>query len=235
MEGPGKLLDTLTGQLSAWKERSGYDLTSQIDSRAISAWLAENLKNAGGRYLHDVHFLGHHVFPAFYMFTAKENVRIAIYGYVPLKKENLRAIGDEIGSMVRSNALGIPLVAVAQGIVAVDSLLYLRRGTALLLVGDRRRGIDDTLHRHLYRYTSGLYTFHRGGQGFPGIGNLDIWHGRGGKDGQPNSSLRAQKTGRCASAGNLDRGRHRRGPVRVHRADLRALAHKPFFDRRAEQ
>lgn len=40
-----------------------------------------------------------------------------------MDRENLKEIGKEVQVMVRSNALGIPLVAVAQGIVALIGLL----------------------------------------------------------------------------------------------------------------
>src|SRR5690606_20176060 len=39
--------------------------------------------------------------------------------YIPMDRENLKEIGSEVQAMVRSNALGIPLVAIAQGIVAL--------------------------------------------------------------------------------------------------------------------
>jgi predicted PurR-regulated permease PerM len=43
--------------------------------------------------------------------------------FIPVSKSNLKIIGKEIQSMVRSNALGIPLVAIVQGIVALIGFL----------------------------------------------------------------------------------------------------------------
>ena len=40
-----------------------------------------------------------------------------------MKKENVKLVGNEMKAMVRSNALGIPLVAIAQGIVALIGFL----------------------------------------------------------------------------------------------------------------
>ncbi len=42
---------------------------------------------------------------------------------VPFSKKNIRVIGKEIQAMVRSNALGIPLVALAQGVIALIGFL----------------------------------------------------------------------------------------------------------------
>lgn len=42
-----------------------------------------------------------------------------LYEYVPLKDENVDKLSNEIENMVLSNAIGIPVIAVLQGIVAV--------------------------------------------------------------------------------------------------------------------
>lgn len=119
----GRPINTLRQSLEIWGERTGYDLTSKIDGTAISGWLAENLKDAAGGTFTLFLSLAIMYFLLFYMFTAKEDLRKIIYGYIPIKKENFRRIGHEIFSMVRSNALGIPLVAVAQGSVALIGFL----------------------------------------------------------------------------------------------------------------
>ncbi len=115
----GQLIDTIKQNLKVWEERLGYEITSQIDGAAISTWMAENLKNAAGGTFTIFVSLAIMYFLLFYMFTARKDLSELLYGYVPVRKENFTRIGDEISLMVRSNALGIPLVAVAQGLVAL--------------------------------------------------------------------------------------------------------------------
>ncbi len=43
--------------------------------------------------------------------------------YIPISKDNLKILGKETREMVRANAIGIPLVAIAQGIVALIGFL----------------------------------------------------------------------------------------------------------------
>ncbi len=119
LENSSQLIDTIRNDLAIWEEKLGYDITSQVDGNAISAWLAENLKNAAGGTFTIFVSLAIMYFLLFFMFTAKEDLREILYGYVPVDKQNFRRIGDEISSMVRSNALGIPLVALAQGLIAL--------------------------------------------------------------------------------------------------------------------
>lgn len=53
------------------------------------------------------------------MLTNRKELKESLFEYIPISKMNLRIIGKEVQAMVRSNALGIPLVAVAQGLVAL--------------------------------------------------------------------------------------------------------------------
>lgn len=48
-----------------------------------------------------------------------------IYRHTPLKKENTRLLGDEIRKLVLSNALGIPVTAILQGIIGIIGYYFL--------------------------------------------------------------------------------------------------------------
>ncbi len=48
-----------------------------------------------------------------------------LYRNVPLKKENIKLLGDEIRKLVFSNALGIPITAVLQGIIGAIGYYFL--------------------------------------------------------------------------------------------------------------
>ena len=52
-------------------------------------------------------------------------MEVALYEYVPLHDENVGKVGKEINMMVRSNAIGIPVIAIAQGIVALIGYLII--------------------------------------------------------------------------------------------------------------
>lgn len=48
-----------------------------------------------------------------------------LMSYIPLGKDNLEVIGNESDELVKSNAFGIPLVAISQGIIALIGYLAL--------------------------------------------------------------------------------------------------------------
>ncbi len=113
------IFETLKVQISSWEERLGYSFTSEMDTSAISSWLAENLQNIAGGTFTMLIALAIMYFLLFYMFTDRNELRNSLFEYIPIKRENLKSIGDEIHSSVRSNAIGIPLVAIVQGIIAL--------------------------------------------------------------------------------------------------------------------
>lgn len=118
-----KVTKILKERLTRWEDTLGFDISSGIDPDAISQWLSENIQSfAGGTF--DVFIsIGIMYFLLYYMLTNRKMLRESLFEYIPINTENLKAIGQESQKMVRSNALGIPLVALVQGIVALIGFL----------------------------------------------------------------------------------------------------------------
>jgi predicted PurR-regulated permease PerM len=117
------VIKALKEQLAKIEDTVGYDLTSQIDPSAITGWLSDNLQNLAGGTFNAFIAIGLMYFMLYYMFTNRTDLRESLKEYIPMHRGNLKEIGIEDQAMVRSNALGIPLVAVAQGIVALIGFL----------------------------------------------------------------------------------------------------------------
>lgn len=118
-----KVITALKGQLSQLESEFNFDLASQIDVGAISSWLTANLQRIAGSTFNIFIAIGLMYFILFYMFTNRRLVKKSVGSYIPISKTNLKVIGKEIQVMVRSNALGIPLVAIAQGVIALIGFL----------------------------------------------------------------------------------------------------------------
>ena len=58
-------------------------------------------------------------FILYFMLVNGRKMENNIYEHVPLRDENVEMLGKEVRSMVLSNAVGIPVIAVLQGIVAL--------------------------------------------------------------------------------------------------------------------
>src|SRR5690606_31214757 len=110
-------------QLGSIEAKVGYDLNSQIDASAISGWISSHLQSFVGDTFNAFIAIGLMYFMLYYMFTNRSELKESLKEYIPMDRENLQEIGAEVQEMVRSNALGIPLVAIAQGVIALIGFL----------------------------------------------------------------------------------------------------------------
>ena len=118
-----KFITAFKEQLAILENTLGYDITSKIDVSAISGWLSQNLQNIAGNTFTIFIAVAIMYFLLFYMFVSPKALRTTLEKFTPFSKENMKIIGNQGVKMVRSNALGIPLVAIAQGIVALIGFL----------------------------------------------------------------------------------------------------------------
>jgi len=123
VENSERVTKIVKSQMTEIESRFGYDLSSQIDASAISGWLSENLQSFAGGTFNTVIAISIMYFMLYYMFTNRRQLRESLMDYIPINRDNLKLVGNEMHAMVRANALGIPLVAVAQGIVALIGFL----------------------------------------------------------------------------------------------------------------
>ncbi|WP_446051354.1 AI-2E family transporter [Zobellia laminariae] len=118
-----KVTKALKTQLQSIENYVGYDLSSQIDVSKVSGWLSDSLQGFAGSTFTSVIAIGIMYFFLYFMLTNRKEMRESLFEYIPISTENLKTIGSKIRRMVRANALGIPLVAIAQGIVALIGFL----------------------------------------------------------------------------------------------------------------
>ncbi|MFL0353717.1 AI-2E family transporter [Xanthomarina sp. GH4-25] len=118
-----KVIQVVKTQLGELESRFGFDLTSQIDASAISSWLSKHLQDVAGGTFNTAIGIAIMYFLLFYMLTNRKQLKESLMEYIPISRDNLKILGKETRQMVRANAIGIPLVAVAQGIVALIGFL----------------------------------------------------------------------------------------------------------------
>ncbi|SDH74679.1 AI-2E family transporter [Winogradskyella thalassocola] len=118
-----KVIDAFKDQVSKIKFETGFDVNSQIDTQGITTWLSESLQSMAGNTFNLLIAIGLMYFMLFFMLTNRKELRQSLRDYLPLNTDNVNEIGKEVQAMVKSNAIGIPLVALAQGIIALIGFL----------------------------------------------------------------------------------------------------------------
>jgi predicted PurR-regulated permease PerM len=111
---------TQVANLEGWVN---YDLSSQINVSAISGSLSNSLQSFAGGTFTVIIAIGIMYFILYFMLTNRKQMQNSLSQYVPLSNNNFETLGEEVHKTVSANALGIPLVAVAQGIVALIGFL----------------------------------------------------------------------------------------------------------------
>ena len=117
------VLNVIKSRLEDWENYLGFQFIENIEDADISSKLTENLSLIVGGAFSTFIAISIMYFLLYYMFTNRKLFRESLIVYIPISKENLKLLGDEVQIMVRSNALGIPLVAMAQGLVALLGFL----------------------------------------------------------------------------------------------------------------
>lgn len=118
-----RVLKAIKKQMGVFEEKLNYDLSSQIDASGISSWVTEQLQGFAGGTFNVIISIGIMYFLLYFMLTNRRKMRESLYEFIPTRKKNIELMGKEIVAMVRSNAIGIPMVAIAQGLVALIGFL----------------------------------------------------------------------------------------------------------------
>ncbi len=120
-----RVIRAVKEQLTEAETYVGYSLSDSIDTSSVTNWMSGNLQSLAGGTFNAFIAIGIMYFMLYYMLVKRDSMKSSLISYIPLGNENLKIIGKESDQLVRSNALGIPLVAVFQGIIALIGYLIL--------------------------------------------------------------------------------------------------------------
>lgn len=123
VENSEKIAKVVKTKMKWLEDNYSFDLSSRVNTEELSTWISENLDNFAGGTFNIFIAIGLMYFLLYYMLTNRNELKSSLYEYIPISEDNLKIIGSESQAMVRSNAIGIPLVAIAQGIIALIGFL----------------------------------------------------------------------------------------------------------------
>lgn len=114
-----KVIEAAKAQLVQIETISGINLGEKIDSTAVTDWLSNNLKGLAGGTFEVFIAISIMYFLLYYMLLNQKKLKISMETYIPIDVENLKLIAKESAKKVKANAIGIPLVALFQGIISL--------------------------------------------------------------------------------------------------------------------
>lgn len=95
---------------------SGMDLFSNANVQKLQGAIANFLPQFLGATLSTLTTILIMYFFLYFMLVSGEKMEVSLMDFIPLKNENVGRLGQEVKGMVISNAVGIPLLAILQGI-----------------------------------------------------------------------------------------------------------------------
>ncbi|WP_339648753.1 AI-2E family transporter [uncultured Salegentibacter sp.] len=118
-----RVIRAVKEQLTEAETYIGYSLSESIDTSSVTNWMSGNLQSLAGGTFNTFIAIGIMYFMLYYMLVKRESMKSSLISYIPLGNDNLEIIAQESDQLVKSNALGIPLVAIFQGIIALIGYL----------------------------------------------------------------------------------------------------------------
>jgi predicted PurR-regulated permease PerM len=105
--------------------RLGVTIASQENINKLGNTMAQQLPNILGATFNTLSTIVFMYFILYFMLVNGRKIENTLYEYIPLRDTNVKRLGNEVNRMVMSNALGIPLIALAQGVIGLIGYLII--------------------------------------------------------------------------------------------------------------
>jgi predicted PurR-regulated permease PerM len=121
----GEYLNSLKRFADQIKDKTGYVLVKPQNIDQLGSYLAQLLPKVLGVTMNTLALIAAMYFILFFMLVNGRRMEESLYEYIPLKDANVELIGKEVRVMVVSNTIGIPLIALLQGVVGLIGYLII--------------------------------------------------------------------------------------------------------------
>ncbi|MFZ9387929.1 MAG: AI-2E family transporter [Chitinophagaceae bacterium] len=120
-----ELTEALKKVVTNIETRFDISLASEENINKLGAGIAGSLPRILGATFNTLTNVFFMYFILYFMLVNGRKMENAIYEHLPMMEENVDRIGNEVHMMVISNAIGIPLIAFAQGLVGLAGYLII--------------------------------------------------------------------------------------------------------------
>jgi predicted PurR-regulated permease PerM len=121
----GEMINSLKHAADQISKKVGYQLIDPNTISKLGNYLAELLPKVLNVTFNTLTLISSMYFILYFMLVNGRKMEEALYEYIPLKDGNVELLGTESRTIIMSNAIGIPLIALIQGIVALIGYLII--------------------------------------------------------------------------------------------------------------
>lgn len=125
IEHSSELLTSIQNFINKYEQRYSINIITDENIRRLSTIGAETLPKILGATFNTLTTVVMMYFILYFMLVDGRKMESHFYEWVPLKDENILLLRRELNLLVNSNAIGIPLIALLQGLVALVGYIFL--------------------------------------------------------------------------------------------------------------
>ncbi|MBA2499508.1 MAG: AI-2E family transporter [Chitinophagaceae bacterium] len=125
IENSAQIIESLKKLANDLEEKVGQDFVSDANINRLGTFVTQRIPMILGATFNTVATLFFMYFLLYFMLMNGREMEEDIYEYTPLKDENLTLLRKDVQNMVVSNAIGIPVIALLQGVVGLIGYLIL--------------------------------------------------------------------------------------------------------------
>jgi predicted PurR-regulated permease PerM len=149
---PGATLATVKNVLLTVQQKTGFNFTSEKSINSASEKVTSFLPSLFSSTANVITNVATMLFLLYYMLYSGSAMERTLCKIIPLKDENIALLAAETKNTIKSNAIGIPLIAIIQGVTA---------GIGYMIFG-----VKDAL---LWGFLTGVFSF------LPIVGSMIVW------------------------------------------------------------
>lgn len=120
-----QILDSLKKFLEEMKMRFGFAIADTTTIDQIGPVIRRIIPQILSITVNTISIIGIMYFVLYFMLIYSRTLEDKLYEYIPLKDSNVDLIAKDIDTTVRASAIGIPLIAVIQGVVGLIGYLFI--------------------------------------------------------------------------------------------------------------
>lgn len=120
-----ELMEALKKIVATIEQKFDITIASEKNINQLGSSITQSLPQILGATFNSLTIIVFMYFILYFMLVNGRKMEDSLYEYIPLHDENVGKLGKEVHKMVISNALGIPLIAFAQGVIGLIGYLII--------------------------------------------------------------------------------------------------------------
>jgi predicted PurR-regulated permease PerM len=115
----GEVLKRIQILVQGYEKQLGFEILTDANIEKATNWAATRLPAVLSATVNTLATVAMMYFVLYFMLINSRRMETGVYNWMPVKEENVTLIRKDLNNMVVSNAIGIPVIALLQGLVGL--------------------------------------------------------------------------------------------------------------------